>query len=355
MGFSDRWSWLAAIGLIGCGSDPVEASAPTNDAARSEASSPDAKTAKPNPADASTPRDSSALNHQTPRDASSLDVVTTVNESSVDGSPPPEASSSETGVPQPAPTGNVAAPSGFVWQVIPELSDEFDGSALDATKWIPSHPYWQGRPPSQFDPANVFVSGGELGLVSTTIVDSLSTVANPDQDIWVKSACVSSKASTASYGYYEARMKASDLSMTSSFWFQGTYSEIDVVEELGRPAINPADNLLMQMNTHYFAAGWANDVATPKQWQMPTGAADGYHVYGVWWRDKSSVWFFHDGQKVAEIVPGGDFAETMYLFFDTEVFTWYGLPTIASLKDPTLRTMRVDWVRAWRAVPDGSG
>jgi hypothetical protein len=41
----------------------------------------------------------------------------------------------------------------------------------------------------------------------------------------------------------------------------------------------------------------------------------------------------------------------MYLFFDTEVFTWYGLPTVASLKDPNLNTMLVDWVRAWKQVP----
>ena len=80
------------------------------------------------------------------------------------------------------------------------------------------------------------------------------------------------------------------------------------------------------------------------------GAADGYHTYGVWWRDKNAVWFFHDGQKVAEVAPGGDFAETMYLFFDTEVFTWYGLPTVASLKDASLDTMLVDWVRAWTLV-----
>jgi len=38
----------------------------------------------------------------------------------------------------------------------------------------------------------------------------------------------------------------------------------------------------------------------------------------------------------------------MYLFFDTEVFTWEGLPTFKELKNPKRNAMRVDWVRAWR-------
>lgn len=38
---------------------------------------------------------------------------------------------------------------------------------------------------------------------------------------------------------------------------------------------------------------------------------------------------------------GGGFLETM-CFFDTELFTWDGLPTIESLKDPPRNTMRVE-------------
>jgi hypothetical protein len=40
----------------------------------------------------------------------------------------------------------------------------------------------------------------------------------------------------------------------------------------------------------------------------------------------------------------------MYLFFDTEVFTWNGLPSVAALKDPAKNRMSVDWVRAWKLV-----
>jgi hypothetical protein len=59
--------------------------------------------------------------------------------------------------------------------------------------------------------------------------------------------------------------------------------------------------------------------------------------------------------QVAELTTGGPFKESQYLFFDTEVFTWEGLPTIESLNDPARNTMDVDWVRGWKLVRDESG
>lgn len=241
-------------------------------------------------------------------------------------------------------------PSGYRWAAIPELSDEFDGNELDSTKWLNYQPYWEGRVPSAFDPQNVSVHDHVLHLKSTTQIDDLSEVAHPEQDVWVQAACVSSKAAIASYGYYEARIKASQLSMTSSFWFQGKYSEIDVVEQFGASKNNPSHSSWMMMNTHYFLNGWENDQKTPETWLMPGSAAEDYHIYGVWWKDPHTIWFYHNGEKVAEVKPGGPFDEPMYMFFDTEVFTWEGLPSVDSLKDPKKNTMYVDWVRGWRLV-----
>ena len=247
------------------------------------------------------------------------------------------------------------APAGFAWQVVPELSDEFNGRALDEAKWQPMCPYWKGREPSAFDPANVSVGDGMLRLRSTTRVATLDGIRDPQKEVWVGAACVASRGPSASFGYYAARLKASRLSMTSSFWFQGKYSEIDVVEQVGASLKNPGRGMLMLMNTHHFADGWKTDKATPKTWPLSVGAADDFHVYGVWWKDENMVWMYHNGRKVAEIVTGGPFKESQYLFFDTEVFTWEGLPTIESLKDPARNTMLVDWVRGWKLVRDESG
>ncbi|MEM6644954.1 MAG: family 16 glycosylhydrolase [Bacteroidota bacterium] len=244
-----------------------------------------------------------------------------------------------------------APPDGMQWALNDALSDEFNGERLDLDKWTPFHPYWDGREPSQFVVANVSLGDGNALLKATPKVQSMDEVRDPESDVWVNSSCITSKEPIAEYGYYEARMKASELSMTSSFWLQGTYSEIDVVEQLGAPKVHPHKNFWMLMNTHYYKTGWANDKATPEHWRMPSGSADDFHTYGVWWKDESTIWFYHNNEKVAEITPGGPFDEPMYMFFDTEVFVWEGLPSLANLNDDTRNTMQVDWVRSWTLEP----
>ena len=246
------------------------------------------------------------------------------------------------------------APQGSKWELVPELTDEFKGNELDSTKWQPFLPYWKGRAPSQFAPTNVRVRQGNLELQSTSIVDSIESVKNPLTDIWVHASCVSSLQPIAGYGYFEARVKASRLSMTSSFWLQGKYSEVDIAEQMGSQERRPDGELYMFMCTHYFAESWKNDKFTPKKWKMPAAAADVFHVYGAWWKDKNTVWFYHDGEKVAEVKTGGEFLEPMYLIFDTEVFTAdIGIPTVESLKNSNQNTMLVNWVHVWRLVSTG--
>lgn len=241
-------------------------------------------------------------------------------------------------------------PAGYIWQLVPELSDEFNGLKLDYSKWRPILLHWKGREPSAFDPANISVQDGMLRLRSTTDVLLLDAIKNPEKDLWVKSACVSSVNRSANYGFYAARIKASNLSMSSSFWFSGSYSEIDVVEQFGAPSKKTEKSNLMMMNTHYFAEGWNKDKSNPTSCRMSTGSADSFHVYGVWWKDENTVWMYLDGLKVAELISGGPFREPLCLIFDTEVFVRNGLPSIHSLQDPTKNTMLVDWVRSWKLV-----
>lgn len=260
---------------------------------------------------------------------------------------PSDEVNAETGV---ARNGLPTPPPGYVWAPIPAYTDEFNAPVLDTSKWQVGHPYWSGRAPSTYRPENVSVANGKLRIRNSMLQDP-STVANPNADIWVGAGCVTSKNRTAGQGYYEAKVKSAKICMTSAFWFQGKYSEIDVVEQMGVSYNNPAKAYWMAMNTHYYPGGWSNDINTPRHWTMPTAAADEYHVYGVWWKDANTVWMYHNGTKVAEITTGGAFNEPQYMFFDSEVFTWEGLPTPATLQDDTLNAMYVDWVRGWQLVP----
>lgn len=230
--------------------------------------------------------------------------------------------------------------AGYV--LISSLSDEFTGTSLNRNKWLNYQPYWGGREPSQFNPANVSVASGYLRLKSS--------VARTDMTgNWIWSACVTSNKRNADYGYYEARIKTSNLPMTSSFWFQGSISEIDVAEELGHPAVQAElwREYNMAMNTHYFPNGWDTDQDTPLGYIMATRARDKFHVYAVDW-NATRVKFYCDDVLVAAVPNNNHFTELQYMFFDTEVFDWAGLPTMAALNDSAKNTMLVDWVRSYK-------
>jgi hypothetical protein len=236
-------------------------------------------------------------------------------------------------------------PSGRRWVAVANLSDEFNGTSLDGNKWKNRHPYWNGREPSQFLSSNVSMSGGSLRLKST--------VANArQQGNWINAACVTSNSKSMKKGYYsEARVKCSSLSMTTAFWFQGNYSEIDVIENFGAPTGSGfgSENTKMKTNTHYFPNGWATDQNSPWDVANISNVANNWHTYGVWWKDSRTMVYYIDGYAAATVRTKGDFNEDMYMFFDTEAFSWgIGFPTIASLNDNSKNTGFIDWVHSFK-------
>ncbi|CAL66685.1 carbohydrate binding domain-containing protein [Christiangramia forsetii] len=247
------------------------------------------------------------------------------------------------------------------WAIVSELTDEFEGESLDETKWDDYHPHWAGRAPSKFKKGNAFVENGRLNLRSTLLKDP-SEVEDPDTDIWVNSAAMVSKDWSAKPGYYyEASMKASSLSMTSSFWFRvGEYSEIDVIEHIGN-ASNPVSetrdkNLGYQYHTnafHYFGSEVIDVVRN--EWTMPTLGREEFHVYGLWWKDANTLHFYHNGKLVMTTTPPTSFEENLKMIFDTEVFSFYtaswglpGLPLVENLNDDSKNTAYIDFVRTYK-------
>ena len=258
------------------------------------------------------------------------------------------------------------APDGFRWEVVEELTDEFNGDTLDTTKWNDYHPHWAGRPPSNFKKGNAFVENGNL-LLRSGIRRDPSTVADPNKDVWVDAAvCVSKDWSAKPGYYYEARIKASDLSMSSSFWFRvGKFSEIDVIEHIGHPS-NPISKTLgkdlayqYHSNAFHYSGGKTIKV-NECEWFMPNRGRDEYHVYGMWWKDPNTLLMYHNGTLVMTLEPPTPFNENLKMIFDTETFPDYygpwgrpGLPLVENLKDYSKNTMYVDWVRTYKLVADG--
>eukprot|EP01048_Picozoa_sp_COSAG05_P000286 COSAG05_NODE_7_length_42457_cov_58.929152_43_plen_345_part_00 len=121
------------------------------------------------------------------------------------------------------------------YEVVPQLSDEFSGSVLDASKWSTAAKVisWPGRAPGLFDPNNVVVGGGSLQLWARPAKRNASWPAGFDN---FTTAAVRSLHSVRG-GYYEIRWRSGSSGISSSWWFHtnnGTaWTEIDVFETTG--------------------------------------------------------------------------------------------------------------------------
>ena len=111
--------------------------------------------------------------------------------------------------------------------MIGSLSDEFNGDVLDKGKWIPKHPYWSGRN-STHTVSNVSVRGGNLRLKSTLRPDASEVKAQT-----VTAACVTSSTPRCHYGYYQARIKCSDIKGRGGDWWDANTTHNPTIHKVG--------------------------------------------------------------------------------------------------------------------------
>jgi hypothetical protein len=130
------------------------------------------------------------------------------------------------------------------YEAIVELSDEFDGTTLDSTKWSTSRKIisWPGRAPGLFDPSNVIVADGSLQLWARAKKRNASWPAGYDN---YTTAAVRSLASV-NQGFFEIRWRSGSSAISSSWWFHtnnGTaWTEIDVFETTGTTNQPPGED-----------------------------------------------------------------------------------------------------------------
>lgn len=262
------------------------------------------------------------------------------------------------------------------WILNENLSDEFNGTELDKTKWWilgekgDYRNKWKGRAPGQFSGNNVKVENGELVLLSKWEPDFTflnekqdetyygGTTTSADKSKPITQACIMSE-SFFRYGYMEIRCKAADAPVTSSFWTTGYHSEIDMTENYGkRPIGNPKnkpESLEKKLRTNMIS--WDPDkAANHKQWKvedvLDVRVASDYFVYGFEW-DKDYLKTFFNGELIRhatrEELEVNDQWRHQYpqeLWLDSEVFEWYGLPSQADLENPA--EYKIDYIRIWQ-------
>jgi beta-glucanase (GH16 family) len=235
------------------------------------------------------------------------------------------------------------------WTVDASMSDEFDGTQLDASKWRTNIVGWPGRPPALFVDHNVMVTSGALQITmqKEAVDEQYAKLGYHDYT----TGAVQSTESVL-YGYFEVRAKAMKSAGSSGFWFsakdQNNWNEIDVAEMGGRP---PADPRRVFMSVHVFEQHGVKVTQNETRGVMVRpSVADGFHVYGLDW-SPASVDFYIDGRLHRHLKnTSWHTPATMILDAETQV-DWWGMPLDSDL--PSAFT--IDYVRAWKQAAETTG
>lgn len=253
------------------------------------------------------------------------------------------------------------APKGFKWVKNEAFSDEFNGKTLDTSKWYDRSPYWKnGRPPATFRAENVSVKDGCMQIKDG--------VLDPPEGVYrFAGGAVASKSSAAHFGYYEARMKASGVSMSSTFWLKTArqiigcdtvQQELDIVEAIGGSKKYAAFKYSMKSNAHIFRTdcnGERTVKSTPGETKLVAAVDTMFHVFGCWWKDANTLDFYYNGTFAFTIHPDTTYSKTpfnvpMYMHLVTETYNWEVPPTPEELADETKNKTYYDWVRSYKLV-----
>jgi beta-porphyranase len=270
------------------------------------------------------------------------------------------------------------APQGKKWTIDQNYTDEFNKNELDMTKWDNQISTWKGRAPGLFMANNVQVKDSVLTLKNTWL-DTLQTVSGAEYTIGC--AAVRSRNSQLTFPVYtETRMKASDISLSSTFWLvtdtgqkypnatdcKFSYgTELDVIETTGGAYDWDTEiksfNTQLKSNTHFRTRPceggsetfFSKGPSSPKNLGFTTHS--GFHTYGVYWIDATQCKIYVDGVEFYNLIindtqKANPFDLPMGLRMVTETYNWLNPPSKEMLKDNTKNTTYYDWVRTYKLV-----
>jgi len=274
-------------------------------------------------------------------------------------------------------------PVGKRWVLNPAYSDEFNGTTLDDSKWYDHHPTWKGREPGIFLPSQVKVQDGFMTITGRKLDEEvvIESRGGKKRTFNIAGGAVVSKKTTAHYGYYECRFKASATSMSTTFWFSSRKQfpgpkggdkygqEWDVQECIGRSGDFQASTHAkfekgMHSNSHYWYTPRPgetyerdNRASQVKFVDTPELASDNYNTYGGWLIDSKSASYYYNGSFIGSHEFYTELDPTpfenpmgMNMVMETYPFPWVQLPTDEELADATRNTCYYDWVRSYLLV-----
>jgi beta-glucanase (GH16 family) len=221
------------------------------------------------------------------------------------------------------------------WELV--WSDEFDGTAVDQTKWyLTDAAVVKNNEKQYYSPANASVAGGVLTILAEKKAQGGREYTSGHLDTKDKFAMA--------FGRWECRAK---LPKTKAVWpaiwmlrqAGGWPPEIDIMEMLGH------DPKTVYGSTHY--GKLPNNQHTTEKFTGPDFSEDFHEFACEWYPDR--VDFFVDGVKFSTQTKSVPF-EPFYFILNVAVGgDWPGFPDNTTVLP---QKMLVDWVRVFRPAND---
>ncbi|MCT2558467.1 glycoside hydrolase family 16 protein [Tsuneonella sp. YG55] len=246
------------------------------------------------------------------------------------------------------------------------FSDEFDGTALDRSKWVTIGPdFWVNNEQQVYvDRPDVLEVRDGMLVLTPRYAPGVDTNARRNADF------IAGRVETAGkfnmrYGRVEARIRMPDAEgVWPAFWMVGngpwpTTGEIDVMEYVGEKDWT---------GSAIHGPGYSGDMGISNRFYFPEGEdVTGWHVYAAEWKP-DTIEFFVDGRLANRVTrPMGERwgkwvfnnPERIVINFalggayprkiNNVTAPYEGLPkaTVERIKRGEI-AMQVDWVRVWK-------
>ncbi|MCM3882878.1 family 16 glycosylhydrolase [Frankia sp. R82] len=271
-----------------------------------------------------------------------------------------------TGGGAPQPVGPVS-PGGRGWKLV--LGDDFDGTALDRTKWQLCNPSfrslclpWNNEKEifntAATDNANVRVADGALHLSATRDAGGQIHSGMVSTGPWPASfgpAPAGYQPFSYTYGYYEGRVR---IPRGNGFWPSMWQLPAGTTGGAGWPDTGEMDVFEIPGNNpseYHFTAHWGGgggECGHPCSPQQATisDASAGWHVFGLDWEPDGLTWYV-DGKKMGRTVsdPGAVKNTPFYVIANFSVGgSWGPLGGGVDASTPFPASMDIDYLRVYQ-------
>ena len=245
------------------------------------------------------------------------------------------------------------------WTLYAPMSDEFNGTGVDFTKWNKGTPSWDGRQPVYHSGDEAYVENGELKLRAK------AASGLPTGYRFVAGYLTSKK--IRRYGYFEARIRCADNLLVSTFWLNGgsrTFRrEIDILEVASGSPVNigagPGVGRSRQYSCNFHSSATITPTGissadSPRPFHIDDigfDLRDDFHVYGLEW-DKDFCRFYVDGVLVRTAATL-DFKVGEVVFLGQEFNSFLGGKDASAITTSDIERggapvdQRVDYIRVW--------